>query len=41
MNTQPKQVWPLALGIGAALGMVSGIVIASVRFKLPKLMKGG
>jgi hypothetical protein len=41
MNTQTKQYRPLAIGLAAALGLVAGIVIASSRFIMPKLMKGG
>jgi len=41
MNTHTKQYRPLAIGLATALGLVTGIVIASFRFKFPKLMKGG
>ena len=41
MSAQTKQYRPLAIGLAATLGVVAGIVIASFRFKLPKLMKGG
>jgi hypothetical protein len=41
MNTQNKQYRALAIGFAATLGVVAGVVIASFRFKLPKLMKGG
>jgi len=40
MNAQTRQYWPLAIGLAATLGLVSGILVASFRFKLPKLMKG-
>jgi len=40
MSAQTKLRWPLAIALAATLGVVSGILVASFRFKLPKLMKG-
>lgn len=42
MSTERKQnIRPFAIGLATALGIVAGIVIARLRLKLPKLMKGG
>ncbi len=41
MNDQTKQSSPLAMLFVAALGLVSGLVIAAFRFKLPKPLRGG
>ncbi len=41
MTAQNKAYWPLAVGVAAVLGVVSGIVVASVGFKLLRSPKGG
>jgi len=41
MTAQTKAYWPIAVGVAAVLGMVSGIVVASFGFKLLKRPKGG
>lgn len=41
MTTQNKAYWPLAVGVAAVLGVVSGIVAAGFGFKLLKPPKGG
>jgi hypothetical protein len=41
MTAQTKVYWPLAAGVAAVFGVVSGIVAASFGFKLLKPLKGG
>ena len=37
----PKQYGPLGIALATALGVVSGLALASLGFKLPKPPKGG
>jgi hypothetical protein len=41
MSAQAKQYGPVALALAAAVGVVSGLAIASLGVKLPKPLKGG
>jgi len=41
MNDQTKESSPLVILFVAALGVVSGLALAGLKFKLPKLLKGG
>ena len=41
MSNQTKQASPLVIALVAALGLVSGLAIARLRFKLPKPPTGG
>ena len=41
MTAQTKPYWPLAVGLAAVVGVVSGIVAASFGFKLLKRPEGG
>ena len=42
MSAEHKQKHrPFEIGLAATLGVFAGVVIANLRFKLPKLMKGG
>jgi hypothetical protein len=41
MNNQTKHSSALAIGLVAAAGLVSGLGIARLGFKLPKPPKGG
>jgi hypothetical protein len=41
MSTETKDYSRVAIGLAAALGVVTGILVASLSSKLPKLMRGG
>ena len=41
MSNQTKHSSALALALVAAAGLISGLAIARLRFKLPKPPKGG
>lgn len=41
MSTSTKDYLPLTIGVAATLGVLSGVIIASFRFKFPKPPQGG